>query len=82
MDGFSRDLNVEKEIAFWLIFSRRFRRICVENEWDEDDRRSLFKMMVVIMNAGPEHARKNCTFSSAVEKRKEEIINEFIQPEK
>ena len=54
----------------------------MENEWDEDDRRSLFKMMVVIMNAGPEHARKNCTFSSAVEKRKEEIINEFIQPEK
>jgi hypothetical protein len=78
-DGFCRDQTPEREIAIWVFYSQRFKRIITDSFWDEDERRDIFKMMVVIMNSGLEHAKNNMKYCKRVENDKDRLIREYTR---
>ena len=80
-NGFRKDRDINKEIASWWFLSSRFSAIRQSMILDAEEVKSLFNMMLQIMNNGSNHAENGVRYAGQIEKHKYRLINDFIKPE-
>ena len=76
-DGFRRDGHPDREIAMWLFFSGKFKEVQDSMILDQAERRSLFRMMVAMMNNGKEFALNNVEYVGSVKTMKVQLVQRF-----
>jgi len=81
-DGFRKDTEMEKEIAGWLFLSNRFKAIQESMILNNEEKQSLFRMMMAIMNNGKEFAKNNIEYVGQINSNKRVLINKFTDPDR
>jgi hypothetical protein len=80
--GFRKDRDMEREIAGWLFLSNRFKTIQESMILNHEEKQSLFRMMMAIMNNGKEFAKNNIEYVGQINSNKGFLINKFTEPDR
>jgi hypothetical protein len=80
--GFRKDRDMEREIAGWLFLSNRFKTIQESMILNHEEKQSLFRMMMAIMNNGKEFAKNNIEYVGQINSNKGVLINKFTDPDR